>query len=42
MRIGLCDDSLRDQAAVLAVLKKLGLKADGVAGYNTLQAEFYH
>lgn len=28
MRIGLCDDSTRDQAAVLAVLKKLGLKAD--------------
>ena len=41
MRIGLCDDSLRDQAAVLAVLKKLGLKADVFDTGESLQAAFW-
>lgn len=41
MRIGLCDDSTRDQAAVLAVLKKLGLKADVFDAGESLQAAFW-
>ncbi|MCI8374819.1 MAG: hypothetical protein HFI29_05200 [Lachnospiraceae bacterium] len=32
----------RTRSETIQLQKKLGLKADGVAGYNTLQAEFYH
>lgn len=41
MRIGLCDDSPRDQAAVLAVLGKMGLKADVYDTGEALQAAFW-
>ena len=30
------------RSETLELQKKLGLKKDGVAGYNTLQAEFYN
>lgn len=30
------------RSETIAIQKKLGLKADGMAGYNTLQAEFYN
>ena len=41
MRIGVCDDSRRDQAAVLRVLKKLGLEADVFDTGEALQAAFW-
>ncbi len=41
MRIGVCDDSAQDQAAVMKVLKSMGLEADVFDRGEALQAAFW-
>ncbi len=41
MRIGVCDDSPQDQAAVMKVLKSMGLEADVFDRGEALQAAFW-